>query len=120
VPLYEYVCLDCRKRSTHLFLSFTQVQEPVCPRCGSGRMRRLISRVALRRGSASPDSPEFLESFDESDPRAIGRLARAMSDELGEDLPGEYEEMVRELESGKLPEDLEAPTDEGTGDDATA
>ena len=28
-----------------------------------------------------------------------------MGEESGEELPGEYEDMVRELESGKIPDD---------------
>ena len=68
-------------------------------------MERLISRVAVHVGGVSFGDPSTMDDFDESDPRALGRLARAMGEESGEDLPGEYEDMVRDLESGKIPDD---------------
>ncbi len=105
MPTYEYQCRNCKKASTHFFRSFSLVQDPVCPHCASSEMERLISRVAVHRGSMSVDDPAFADSFDENDPRALGRLARTMGEESGEELPGEYEEMVRELESGKIPDD---------------
>lgn len=105
MPTYEYQCRDCSRPSTHFFRSFSQVQEPQCPHCSSVNLERLISRVAVHRGGVSLEDPSFIDDFDESDPRALGRLARTMGEETGEDLPGEYEDMVRELESGKVPDD---------------
>jgi len=68
-------------------------------------LERLISRVAVHRASVSFEDPSFIDGFDESNPRALGRLARTMGEESGEELPGEYEDMVRDLESGKVPDD---------------
>ena len=105
MPTYEYQCRDCKRPSTHFFRSFSQVRTPVCPHCASTDLERLVSRVAVHRGGVSPEDPSFMDDFDESDPRALGRLARSMGEESGEELPGEYEDMVRELESGRIPED---------------
>lgn len=105
MPTYEYQCRDCNEPSTHFFRSFSQVQNPICPHCASKDMKRLISRVAVHRASLSFEDPSFIDDFDESDPRALGRLARTMGEESGEELPGEYEDMVRELESGRVPDD---------------
>ena len=80
-------------------------------------MDRLISRVAAHRARTSFEDPSFVDDFDESDPRALGRLARTMGEESGEELPGEYEDMVRELESGKIPDD-DDPAGSGGPDDA--
>ncbi len=113
MPTYEYQCGDCKRASTHFFRSFSQVQDPVCPHCASTNLERLISRVALHRGGVSLEDPSFIDDFDESDPRALGRLARTMGEETGEELPGEYEDMVRELESGKIPDDDDSA---GSGD----
>ena len=115
MPTYEYQCRDCRRPSTHFFRSFSQVQDPTCPHCSSNAMERLVSRVAVHRGSVSFEDPAFIDDFDESDPRALGRLARTMGEESGEELPGEYEDMVRELESGKIPDDDDLA---GSGDAA--
>ena len=105
MPTYEYQCRDCKQASAHFFRSFSQVRAPVCPHCASTDLERLVSRVAVHRGGVSPEDPSFIDDFDESDPRALGRLARSMGEESGEELPGEYEDMVRELESGKIPDD---------------
>lgn len=105
MPTYEYHCRDCSKPSTHFFRSFSQVQEPTCPHCSSSDLERLVSRVAVHRASVSLEDPTSMDSFDESDPRALGWLARTMGEESGEELPGEYEDMVRDLESGKVPDD---------------
>lgn len=48
-----------------------------------------------------------MESVDENDPRAMGRMMRRMSELTGEKLDGEMEEMVRKLEEGEDPEKLE-------------
>jgi hypothetical protein len=48
-----------------------------------------------------------MESVDENDPRAMGRMMRRMSDLTGEKLDGEMEEMVRKLEEGQDPEKIE-------------
>ena len=53
MPLYEYACNDCHQKSSFLVRSFTQELTPVCCKCGSGNMRRLISRVAYKRSSIS-------------------------------------------------------------------
>lgn len=116
MPTYEYQCGDCKRPSTHFFRSFSQVQEPNCPHCASENMERLISRVAVRRAGVSLEDASFVDGFDESDPRALGRLARAMGEESGEELPGEYEDMVRDLESGKVPDD-DAFADSSENDD---
>ena len=105
MPTYEYQCRKCNRPSTHFFRSFSSVQEPVCPHCSSPDMERLMSRVAVHRAGASFEDPSSMDRLDESDPRALGRLARTMGEESGEELPGEYEDMVRDLESGKIPDD---------------
>lgn len=62
------------------------------------------------------------EGMDENDPRAMGRLMRQMAAEVGEPMPAEMNEMVRRLEAGEDPEQIEADmgdfmeTDGGGGD----
>jgi predicted nucleic acid-binding Zn ribbon protein len=47
-------------------------------------------------------------NVDENDPRAMGRMMRRMSEVTGEKLDGEIEEVVRKLEEGADPDELEA------------
>ena len=62
-----------------------------------------------------------MEGLESGDPRSLARMARQMSDEMGEDLPGEYEPMLRRMEAGEMPDDEElasADADLDGGDDA--
>ena len=51
-------------------------------------------------------NPSNLEGLDE-DPRALGKMMRQMSSELGEDMGSEFNEVVSRLESGQNPEQIE-------------
>lgn len=106
MPIYEYRCGSCQRRVSIFFRGFSAVADPVCPRCGSRELTRLVSRVAFHR-SASPAGDDFdgaLDDFDESDPRAMARSLRAMSDEMGEPLEPEMEEALGRLEAGEDPD----------------
>jgi putative FmdB family regulatory protein len=45
VPIYEYRCEECGKRSSALLRSFSS-PDPVCPHCGKPELRRLVSTFA--------------------------------------------------------------------------
>jgi putative FmdB family regulatory protein len=123
MPLYEYRCNACGRRVT-LLRSFSDTSTPCCPLCESEELTRLISRVSVLRSEESRlDSlvdPSGLAGLDENDPRSIARWMRKMSDETGEDMGSEFDEMVGRLEAGESPEDIESSMgelgDEGLGD----
>jgi putative FmdB family regulatory protein len=52
MPLYEYRCLDCKKRSTIFVLSLANQAPAACSHCASMRVERILSRFA------SPKSEE--------------------------------------------------------------
>ena len=45
MPIYEYRCEDCGKRSTSLLPSYSS-PDPMCPHCGKAGLRRLVSTFA--------------------------------------------------------------------------
>ena len=45
MPIYEYRCEECGKRSSALLPSFSS-PDPVCPNCGKPGLRRLVSTFA--------------------------------------------------------------------------
>ena len=45
VPIYEYRCEECGKRSTALLSSYSSA-DPACPHCGKHSLRRLVSTFA--------------------------------------------------------------------------
>ena len=113
MPIYEYRCIDCRRRVSIFWRTFSEAETvgPVCPRCGSTRLTRLVSRVRVVRSEESLledlADPSFLSDFDENDPRSMARLMRRMANEIGEDLGPEFEEVVDRLEAGQSPEEIE-------------
>ena len=48
MPIYEYACEACGKRSSALLGSFSS-PDPACPHCGKKRLRRLVSSFATVR-----------------------------------------------------------------------
>jgi putative FmdB family regulatory protein len=49
MPLYEYHCLDCKKRSTVLVLSLANQAPADCSHCASKRVERILSRFASQK-----------------------------------------------------------------------
>lgn len=122
VPIYEYTCLDCKRRVSLLWRSFadTASRPAVCPRCGGTNLTRLISRVAVVRSEESRlDSladPSNLAGLDENDPKSLARFMRKMANETGEDLGPEFTEVVERLEAGENPEEIERSLPELAGE----
>ena len=111
MPTYQYVCQNCRKRF-EIFMSYEEYgSNPVhCPHCQSESVQRRIGRIRFARSEdsrledlADPDKLAGLED----DPKALGRMMRQMSSEMGEELGPEFDEVVDRLESGQSPEEIE-------------
>jgi len=113
MPIYEYRCHDCRRRVSIWWRTFSEADAGTarCPRCGGENLTRLVSRVRVLRSEESRleelADPANLGDLDENDPRSIARWMRKMSDEVGEDLGPEFEEVVGRLEAGESPEEIE-------------
>jgi putative FmdB family regulatory protein len=45
MPIYEYRCEECGKRSTSLLPSYSS-PDPPCPHCGKPALKRLVSTFA--------------------------------------------------------------------------
>ena len=117
MPLYEYRCRKCHRRSTVLVRSMSSTVEPSCQHCGSENMRRLISRVIVHKSWGSsmdwaPDS-DFPQGLDQEDPKQMAQWMRRMQHEMGEEVTPEFEEMVDEMESeGDNSDDYQIDDDE--------
>ena len=91
MPIYEYLCQECRKRSSILILTSRQRTDPIlCRHCGSERMNRLLSRFSSPKSEESRleslTDPANFGGLDESDPRSVARLMKKMGQEMGEDV----------------------------------
>jgi putative FmdB family regulatory protein len=111
MPNYEYRCLNCRKRF-EIFFTYSQygTQPIVCPHCKSENVQRKVGRIRVARSEESRmdsfSDPSSLDGLDE-DPRALGKMMRKMSGELGEEMGPEFNEVVGRLEAGQSPEQIE-------------
>ena len=121
MPIYEYRCNACRRRVNIWVQSYTPPENPICDRCGSQDLTRLISRVAFVRSEEARlealADPSSLAGLDENDPRSIARWMRKMSSEMGEDLGDEFNEVVERLEAGENPEEIEKSMPELGGEE---
>ncbi|HJU12176.1 MAG TPA: zinc ribbon domain-containing protein [Candidatus Binataceae bacterium] len=105
MPIYEYECEKCRRKSSILTMRVSEKIDPVCSHCGSTEMSRLMSRFAMPRSEeARLDAmadPSKLGDFDENDPKSVARVMRRMGSEMGDEFAGpEFDEAVDELEHG--------------------
>ncbi len=122
MPIYEYYCLDCHRRVSLLWRSFADVETrtAVCPRCGGTNLQRLVSKVAVVRSEeARMDAladPGSIGDVDENDPKSLARWMRKMSQETGEDMGAEFDEVVGRLEAGEDPEEIEKSMPDLGGD----
>ena len=109
MPIYEYFCQACQKRVT-VQMSYADygVKKTVCPECGSQQLKRLIGRIRVAKSEdqrlESMSDPSFLSGVDENDPKSVARAMKKMGQEMGEDLPPEFNEITERLETGESPE----------------
>ena len=58
MPIYEYRCEECGKRTSALLMSYSS-PDPVCPHCGKRALRRLVSTFATVGSGESDGDSDF-------------------------------------------------------------
>ena len=101
MPIYEFLCRDCRKRSSILVLNLRNLAPASCRHCGSSNVERLLSRFAAPKSEEArlqslADSSNF-GSLDENDPKSVARLMKQMGEEMGEDVGDDVEAMMDQV-----------------------
>jgi putative FmdB family regulatory protein len=117
MPIYEFRCGRCQKKTTALVLVRERVSEVRCKFCGSDDLERLWSRFATvkseeARMEALAD-PSGLGDIDENDPKSMMRWMRRMGQEMGEDLGDDFEEAMEQELAGEGGEGAEAGSPDG-------
>ena len=120
MPTYPYRCVDCRKRF-EIFMTYREYGSRliVCPHCSSQNVQRRIGRIRIARSEENRmenmADPSSLDG-PEDDPRALGRMMRQMSHEMGADIGPEFDEVIDRLEAGQSPEEIESAIPDLGGD----
>lgn len=100
MPIYEYCCRDCRRISSFLILNRQEPWVPVCKQCGSHSLERVLSRVHVRLSEETRlerlADPSAWTGVDEDDPKSVAKVLKRMGQEMGEDFPGEVDQLVEE------------------------
>jgi hypothetical protein len=100
-----------------LVRSISNPGTPVCPRCGSRKLERLMSRFARVRSEDdrldSLADPSSFGDLDENDPKSVARWAKKMGKELGEDMGEDFDQMMEEA----IEEEAGGKGKEGGSDD---
>lgn len=100
MPIYEYRCLACGKRSSVLVLSISTPASVACTHCKSEKLERMLSRFAAPKSEdarlESLADPSNFGDLDENDPQSMARFMKKMGQEMGEDFDGDVQEALEE------------------------
>jgi putative FmdB family regulatory protein len=103
MPIYEFECLSCKHRFQSLVMKEGEEKKLLCPKCGNGKKRRLISRVAYHVSEqdrvAAFNSAASKEDAFFKDSRNIGLAAKKRAQKMGVDLGSGFEEKLEKLRS---------------------
>jgi len=111
MPIYEYLCNECKKEFSVLILSQKDLSEVSCKICRGKDITRLLSRFSVhqtedaRLASFDTSKPQGDEFYKDS--RNIGLWAKKRAKELGADLGPRFDEVVERARTGKILEDYD-------------
>jgi putative FmdB family regulatory protein len=104
MPIYEFRCRACGRKTTALVLVRERIAEVRCSSCGGQELERLWSRFAtVKSEDARMESladPSSLAGLDESDPKSMMRWMKRMGQGMGEDLGDDFEQAMEEEMAG--------------------
>ncbi len=100
MPIYEFQCHDCHRKTTALVMVRDRVGEVRCRACGSANLERLFSRFATPKSEdarlESLADPSSLGDIDENDPKSVARFMKKMGREMGEDVGEDIDQAIEE------------------------
>ena len=104
MPIYEFECLECHRKTTALVMKRERVSEVRCRACGSARLEKLFSRFASPKSEEARlealADPSALGGLDENDPASVARFMKRMGREMGEDVGEDIDQAIEEEISG--------------------
>ena len=104
MPIYEFECRDCHRKTTSLVMSRERIGEVRCRRCGSANLEKLFSRFATPKSEdarlESLADPSAMAGVDEDDPQSVARFMKRMGKEMGEDFGDDIDQAIEEEMAG--------------------
>ncbi|MBP7569860.1 MAG: zinc ribbon domain-containing protein [Acidobacteria bacterium] len=104
MPIYEFECRDCHRKTTALVMSRERIGEVRCRRCGSANLEKLFSRFATPKSEdarlESLADPSAMAGVDENDPQSVARFMKRMGKEMGEDFGDDIDQAIEEEMAG--------------------
>ena len=107
MPIFEFGCRTCRRKTTALVLVRARIGEVRCTHCGGADLVKLVSRFAMPKSDATRldalADPSSFAGVDENDPKSVARCMKKMGREMGEDLGDDFDQALeQELSGGGL------------------
>ena len=106
MPTYDFICNKCEERF-EVFLTFSEYGKKTvhCIHCNSENVRRRITKVRIAKSESSriETATDGLAGMEDvgDDPKALARMMKKMGNDMGEDIPNEFNEVVDRLEAGQ-------------------
>jgi putative FmdB family regulatory protein len=109
MPVYEYRCAKCRRKTSVFVRGFTVSGPVTCEHCGSQETARAFSTFAVGK-SSQPDLQKMaddLSTINPNDPRSMARAMREANADT--DLPPDaaFDDMLERMDRGEVPDDFE-------------
>lgn len=109
MPIYEFECRDCHRKTTALVMVRERVNEVRCRKCGSANLDKLYSRFTSPKSEdarlESLADPSGMGGVDEDDPKSVARFMKKMGQEMGEDLGEDIDQAIEEEMAGSGEDD---------------
>jgi putative FmdB family regulatory protein len=95
MPIYEYRCRECKRRSEIITFRVSESVPVRCSHCGSVEVERIPSRVRVRMSEETRmerlADPSRLSGLDENDPKSMAKWMKSMSREMGDDAGEDFD-----------------------------
>lgn len=117
VPIYEFICEKCRRKSSDLIAVADADLPRKCPKCGHEPLKRVVSR--FRRGRSEDErldeiTDQLERRGDPDSPTEMREMLREMGHALDEGIPDEMEALFESEVAGELDESGSATENNGS------
>ena len=111
MPIYEFFCPECHKKTSLLIKSVSSPFKPKCSTCGNTDLVRTISTFAYHKSFATvyeeSGEPSMFSGPDYyKNPHNIGRWTEKRFQDMGMEMPSDIQQKIQAAREGDLPEPL--------------